>query len=179
VTKPAASQVIEAAADDAAGVVIAELITKEVENARAAAASIQGRGLAVISSSGTLVTLLFGLSALATKAQSFTLPSSVKLPLDLAAVFLVLAALAGIVTNAPRRSDVVALKNLSPLLEDQYWHAPAFEAKREVARTQLAVAQAARTLNIRAARCLLTAIAFELAGVASVMWSVMALIASV
>lgn len=48
---------------DQAGVVIAEVIRQELESSRTAAASLQSRGLAVISSAGTLVALLFGLSA--------------------------------------------------------------------------------------------------------------------
>lgn len=165
-----------AAGDETGGKVVSAVIVAELESARAAAASVQGRGLAVISSAGTLVTLLFGLSALATKAQNFTLPPSTRLPLVLAAVFLVLAAVAGLVTNAPRRSDVMALKALKPLIEGDLWHVPAFYAEQEVARTRLAMADNARELNRRMARFLAAAITLEIAGVACVTWAVLSLI---
>lgn len=85
-----------------AGPLIADLITKELDAEESVTASLQSRGLAVISSSGTLVTLLFGLSAVATTAQHLELQAAAKPPLYLAAVLLVAAAIAGIVTNAPR-----------------------------------------------------------------------------
>ncbi|MBN9742406.1 hypothetical protein DMP23_15055 [Amycolatopsis sp. A1MSW2902] len=161
------------------GPVIASLIDKEIDNARANASSLQVRGLAVISSSGTLVTLLFGLSALSTKAQNFVLPDAVKLPLYLAAALLVLAAAAGIFTNAPRRSDAIALKNLTPLIaEDRYWNAPSIYAEREVAKTRLTVLQNSRAINISTARTLLVAIVLEIAGVACVTWAVTSLVSA-
>jgi hypothetical protein len=161
-----------------AGLVIAELVAKELDNEHAVSASIQARGLAVISSSGTLVTLLFGLSALATKAQNFKLPASTKPPLYIAAILLVAAAVVGIVTNAPRKSEATALARLSPLLDSPYWEYPAVQARQEVAKTQLTVVQAARKRNRFRARFLLGSIILEIVGVASVMWAVIALIAN-
>lgn len=161
------------------GTVIASLIDKEIDNVRANASSLQVRGLAVISSSGTLVTLLFGLSALSTKAQNFTLPGDVKLPLYLAAALLVFAAAGGIFTNAPRRSDAIALKKLTPLIaEDQYWNAPSAYAERKVAKTRLTVLQNSRAINISTARTLLVAILLEIAGVACVTWAVTSLVST-
>src|SRR5580704_4085073 len=116
-----------------AGPLIAGLITRELDAQRAITASLQSRGLAVISSSGTLVTLLFGLSAVATTAEP---------PLYVAAVLLVAAAVAGIVTNAPRSVKATALARLRPLVESPYWEYPAGPAHQEVARTQLAAAEA-------------------------------------
>lgn len=164
--------------EEQGGTVIAEAVVHETEAARSAAVSIQTRGLAVISSAGTLVTLLFGLSALATKAATFTLPPAAKLPLYLAVAFLISAAIAGIATNAPRRSDVMALENLRPLIEDDLWHVPSFHAEQEIARTRLAIALNARALNVTMARFLLAAIILEIIGVTCVMWATIVLIAS-
>lgn len=166
------------AADAAqAGPFIAGLITKELDAEESVTASLQSRGLAVISSSGTLVTLLFGLSAVATTAQHFKLPAAAKPPLYLAAVLLVAAAVAGIVTNAPRGSKVTALQRLAPLVESPYWEYPVGPAQQEVARTQLAAAAAARAGNQVRARYLLAGIILEIAGIASTMAAVIALIA--
>jgi hypothetical protein len=161
---------------DQAGIVIADVIQQELESIRTAAASLQSRGLAVISSAGTLVTLLFGISALATQADTFTLPATTKPPLYLAASFLVLAAVAGIATNAPRRSDAMALSRLRPLLDDTLWQVPAFHAEQEVARTRLSMAENARSLNRTTATVLLIAIGLEIAGVACVVWASVSLI---
>jgi hypothetical protein len=161
-----------------AGPLIADLITKELDTEQAAADSLQSRGLAVISSSGTLVTLLFGLSAVATTAQHFKLPAAAKPPLYVAAVLLVAAAISGIATNAPRGSKLTALRRLRPLLESPYWDYPAEPARRQVARTQLAVAEGARAANRIRARFLLAGIILEIAGIASTMVAVIALIAN-
>lgn len=163
---------------EVAGPVIAQLITSEVERAQAATVSLQSRGLAVISSSGTLVTLLFGLSALATNVEGFTLSGWTKLPLIVAASFLVLAAIAGIATNAPRQRHALGLEQLGPLLDDEMWSARAREALQATARAQLAIAKAARVANGRMARFLLVGIVLEIAGVASIAWAVIALIGS-
>lgn len=160
-----------------AGPLIAALITKELDTEQSVTASLQSRGLAVISSSGTLVTLLFGLSAVATTAQHFRLPGVAKPPLYLAAVLLVAAAVAGIMTNAPRGSKVTALQHLGPLLEQPYWDFPVGPAQQEVARTQLAAAEAARARNNTRAHWLLIGIILEIAGIASTMAAVIALIA--
>jgi hypothetical protein len=162
-------------ADEAssAGHLISALIAKELENSRTTATSVQARGLAVISTSGTLVTLLFGLSALATKTQNLTLTSGMRMPLYLAAIFLVLAAVAGLATNAPRRKDLVAFTSLRRILDsDQDWNAPAFHAERAIARAQLTIAETARNLSIRMARFLQVAITLELLGIGCVVWAV-------
>jgi hypothetical protein len=166
------------AGGDQAGPLIADLITKELDAEQAATDSLQSRGLAVISSSGTLVTLLFGLSAVATTSQHFKLPAGAKPPLYVAAVLLVLAAISGIATNAPRGSKLTALRRLGPLLESPYWEYPAGPARREVAKTQLAVAEGARAANRLRARFLLAGIVLEIAGIASTMVAVIVLIAN-
>lgn len=137
------------------------------------AASLQSRGLAVITSAGTLVTLLFGLSALATKAEGFQLTSAITLPLSLAAGLLVLAAMAGIVTNAPRHRQVIGLDGLAPLLDDELWTK---DAKHAIRARQLAIATDIRRANRTMARCLLAGVALEICGIACVTWAVIALL---
>jgi hypothetical protein len=63
--------------------------------------SLEQRGIAVITSSGTLVTLLFGLIAVVTSSKTFALPTRVHGWLAAAAILFVLAALAGIAMNIP------------------------------------------------------------------------------
>ena len=74
--------------------------------------------------------------------RHFKLPAAAKPPLYVAAVLLVVAAVAGIMTNAPRSSKGTALSRLRPL-----------------------------------GRYLLAAIILEIAGIASTMAAVIALIA--
>ena len=66
----------------------------------------EARGVTVITTSGTLATLLLGLIAIATKStQTFTLPDASKTPLGLALVAFAVAALLAIFTNVPRSVD--------------------------------------------------------------------------
>lgn len=63
--------------------------------------SLEQRGVAVITTSGTLVTLLFGLIAVITSSKTFVLPTRVHGWLVAAAILFVMAALAGILMNVP------------------------------------------------------------------------------
>lgn len=175
-TPPESRSATEGTGGELAGPVIAALITHELEIARGRASSLQARGLAVISSAGTLVTLLFGLSALATKAENFALPSSTKLPLAMAAVCLIAAAVAAIWTNAPRKVGGIALTDLESMITGELWRRPAAGAQQKVAVAQLRMAQGERAVNKDIARKLAIAICLEIAGIACVAWAVIALI---
>lgn len=159
-----------------AGPVIIGLIDAEIAVSRARTSSYQTRGLAVISSAGTMVTLLFGLSALATKAQDFAMPTTVVVPLCLAAAFLVLSAVAAIWTNAPRRVEGVTLTDLGAKLDADRWNRPAHRAQQAMAPAQLKVAESERKVSRNVAWTLLFAITLEIAGIACVAWAVLALI---
>lgn len=63
--------------------------------------SFESRGITVITTSGTLVTLLFGLVAVVTGAEKFTLPEGSHGYLVAAVGLFVAAACLGIVTNMP------------------------------------------------------------------------------
>ena len=63
--------------------------------------SLEQRGIGIITSSGALVTLLFGLIAVITSSKTFVLHARVHGWLAAAAILFVLAALAGIVMNVP------------------------------------------------------------------------------
>jgi hypothetical protein len=161
-----------------AGPVIAELIAKELDNARSSIASVQSRGLAVVTTSGTLVTLLFGFSAFVTKAQNYTLPSAAKLPLYLAAGLFVLAAVAGIVTNAPWWRKTIDVNELDNLIADPLWGADAESAAKRVAEARLTVVKSLRSANTVIAWILLGGIVLEILAIAAVTWAVFVLIST-
>src|SRR5262249_50095150 len=76
-------------------------IQKLLDDERAQQASLEQRGLAVISTSATLGSLLFGLVAVLTEATDFILPGSAKTGLAIALAAFALAALFGLLTNLP------------------------------------------------------------------------------
>lgn len=71
-------------------------------------ASFEQRGLAVITTSGALVTLLFALAALSTKeSQTFVLPDRARGWLEAALVSFFFAAVAALITNVPLGYEAV------------------------------------------------------------------------
>src|SRR4051794_38201016 len=82
--------------------VYGEFIKDELDVQDKRKASFEQRGLAVITTSGTLVTLLFALAALSTKeADTFSLPHGAKVWLLIALGFFFVSALFALLTNAP------------------------------------------------------------------------------
>src|SRR5215207_5830795 len=81
----------------------AKYIDEQTAAQEARKTSLEQRGLAVITTSGALVTLLFGLTALSVRPDSrFVIPDVAAALLVVALAFFVLAALLAIVTNLPR-----------------------------------------------------------------------------
>lgn len=81
--------------------VYADFVKSLVDAEGSRKSSLEQRGIAVITTSGTLVTLLFGLIAVITSSKTFILPSRVHGWLAVAAIMFVLASLTGIVINIP------------------------------------------------------------------------------
>lgn len=160
-----------------AGPDVVKLIEKMLDDERASKASAQARGIAVITTSGTLVTLLLAFGALATrKSATFTLPSTLKLPLTLASLLLVLAACVGLTINAPdTKATQLDLPNLHEALA-RLWNSPPEDVTCGIAMDQLDVLIDARRLNARRAWLLAIAIAIEILGIACATWAVVALV---
>lgn len=81
---------------------IPQLIIDQLAEERARKTSLEQRGIGVITTAGVLVTLLFGLSALATKNQAYVLPDPARWTLIVAVALFGLASLLGLLTNLPR-----------------------------------------------------------------------------
>jgi hypothetical protein len=126
----------------------------------------------VITTSGTLVTLLFGLTAGLTAASGFKLPGGARLPLLLALIAFVIAAGFGIVTNMPLRYQEMTPQGLGKLVNARYWTAPPAVGELRVAQAQVAVLSAARTANDLKVSLLIAAISAELLAVAFLAWAV-------
>ncbi|MEU1309648.1 hypothetical protein ABZ419_12240 [Streptomyces cinnamoneus] len=159
---------------------IVKLIEKLLDDERSARASAQTRGLAVITTAGTLVTLLLAFAALATRRQAvFALPSGLKVPVVLASVLLVVSAIIGLAANAPLRKTVeLDVSNLEKALSLDCWDAAPRDVIRGIAHDQAEVLVDARRLNAFRARMLISAIALEIAGIACTAWAVIALVAA-
>lgn len=139
---------------------VTSLLTYEMSTRKP---SLEQRGAAVITSSGTLVTLLFALVGAITVATGYTLPNTSRYWLGAALVAFVAAAVIALWTNIPRDygEPNITADDLTNL-----WTGTASEAGLDVARNQLEQVAQARSVNARKARILVGAIATEIVGVA-------------
>lgn len=141
--------------------VYGEFIKDELEAQDKRKASFEQRGLAVITTSGTLVTLLFALAALSTKqAATFTLPSSARDWLFGALVLFFFSALAALLSNAPFVYQAVPAKNIRERLREKPPRS-SDAATRDVAFSRLDALESAKKLNGIKGWALLTAMALE------------------
>jgi hypothetical protein len=140
---------------------IAEQIAREEDRKK----SIEARGVTVITTSGTLATLLLGLAALTTRSSAtFTLPASAEDPLEWSLIAFATAALASIFTQLPLQYKEASTAGLRGLVEE-YWNDSEEEALDAVARNRLNVLKRAKQLNGLKAWALFAAVLAEAAAV--------------
>ena len=130
--------------------------------------SLEQRGLAVITTSGVLVTLLFGLTALSVRrAATFVIPDTAAVLLVVALVFFVLAALCAIFTNLPRSYEGVTVAALRGAVKDR-WDDSEEVASQMVALTRLKTLASAKKNNDAKGIALVAAMCLEILAVALV-----------
>ena len=132
--------------------------------------SIEQRGLAVITTSGALVTLLFGLTTLTTKrGPTYDIPNWAASCLIVALGLFILAAVSAIVTNVPRSYQGVTVDALRAAVKGRRWEEDTeAEASKMVALTQLTVLEAAKKVNTQKGRFLIAGMVLEIFAVALV-----------
>jgi hypothetical protein len=148
-----------------------DLVKEQLTEERARKASLEQRGIAVITSSGTLVTLLFGLTALATKAQNYQLPAPADIALAAAAVLFVLAALMGIAVNWAFYYIEVEPDGLRGL-QDENWAGDEGDAAKAVTAAWTDIIDDARSNNARKGKLLRGAMLVEAGGLTAVLAAV-------
>lgn len=144
-----------------AGSVYGKVLDDQVAKETARQQGIEQKGLAVITTSGVLVTLMFGLGALTTSAKQFVLPA-VGTPWLVASVLLFLAAaVLAILTNWPGGYQALDQRSLLRMTGLVSWNGPADDASRRIAQANAQIVVIARVTNTRKALLLSTSIAFE------------------
>ncbi|MFL5924558.1 MAG: hypothetical protein ACJ743_09985 [Gaiellaceae bacterium] len=146
------------------GEAYAVFIEKELADQRASKTSMEQRCIAVVSTSGVLVTLLFGFAAIARKSSEFQVPDSARLWFYLALGSFVIAAVAGLVGNSPRKYRGAKSAALEHLLREK-WSDPPRVARRRVARTHVVIYHSYRRVNRFKAFVLTAAITSEVVAV--------------
>lgn len=129
--------------------------------------SFEQRGVALVTTAGALVTLLFGLAAFATTGKIEQLPHDAKTWLAVALVVFVIAAVLALATNfpfiydAPKAAAIRGRLKETPIRDED-------AALRDIAFTRLTMLEDAKTKNKWKGRLLFTAMAFEVGAVAFV-----------
>jgi hypothetical protein len=137
---------------------------------------LESRGVTVITTSGTLATLLLGLTAIASQAKStFTLRADAKLPLAIALGAFVLASLLAIYTNKPLEYDEARIEGVRKMIREK-WDVAEAEALKDVAMNQLGVLAKAKSNHATKAWVLVFAMVAEAAAVFSLFASMLAIL---
>ena len=133
--------------------------------------SLEARGITVITTSGSLATLLFGLVALITRSEDFVLPTKAHGPLGLAVGAFTLAAVGGLLVNLPlfyKGADPAGLRGLL----NHCWEEPEAAARLRVAATKVKFLDRAQSVNGVKAWVLILAMLAEVVGIGGVAQSV-------
>ncbi|TFV53160.1 hypothetical protein [Blastococcus sp. TF02A-35] len=130
-------------------------------------ASLEQRGLAVITTSGALATLLFGLTALVSGAEGFDLPRQAGGPLGVALVAFAVAALLALLTNVPLPYANAALGDTADELR-VLWSKGREHALKLITGTRVKMLKRARAMNDVKAWLLIAAMLAEVIGVGAV-----------
>jgi hypothetical protein len=145
------------------------LIDEQLAEERATKNGLEQRGLAVITTSGILATLVFGVAAFATQTQKFTLHEPEQGLLAAALVCFVAAAAAALMAVQPRSYAEAKIEKLKERVSPEEWfRKDVLEAYRRDALLNVRIIEVSRQANGCKARWLTGAIILEVVAVGSV-----------
>lgn len=137
------------------------LLLDQPTDERAKKGALEQRGIAIISTSGTLVAIVLGFVALATRSQSYTLPPTAVLLLVLALAGLVAASAGGLLINMPARTPIIDAGELAEVAEQADWNRVNPDSLRAEYRIQAKLLIELRKVNRVRARLLIFALLVE------------------
>jgi hypothetical protein len=144
-----------------------DLVKEQLTEERARKTSIEGRGITVITTSGTIVTLLFGITTLASKATNYALPFWAAITLAAAGILFIGASVLALATNwalTYKEVDIPGLRGL----QDEDWSADEGEAGKAIVDAWTDIIETARSKNGSKATVLRAAMAVQLLAFAAV-----------
>jgi hypothetical protein len=123
-----------------------------------------------VASAGGLVTILFGLLAIASRADQrvVTVPHSARVLVVVALPFLFAAALAGIAAGVPLLYDVPERERLDRLVADDVWRGSGVKTAQRLADAKLGMLKTSRERNRFKGFALIVGFAAEAVAVALV-----------
>lgn len=157
--------------------IYAAVIDRELQRETERTTSLEQRALAVITSSGILVSLIFGFGALIKGQGSLHLPQAARVFLVLALVAFVIAAIMSLLTNRPRPYKPLGVKpDLERMVAD-LWSISGDKAQRSIAEFRVGEVDRWRDNNKIKAAHLQRAIAMECWGIGSLVISMIIILA--
>lgn len=160
---------------DSAGEVFADFVKDQLEQEDKRRASLETRGVGVITVSGTLVTLLFGISAVVTKNAAFTAPAEVRQRLSWALLAFAVSSVIAIGTTMPLATQIVDATRLGPEIQHR-WGSTLDAAQKKITGTRVADLTSAQRVNTIKSLLLMTAVSAQVVAVLLLAWSVSGLL---
>jgi putative alpha-1,2-mannosidase len=160
---------------DTAREVLADFVKDQLEQEDKRRASLETRGVGVITVSGTLVTLLFGISAVVTKNAAFTAPAEVRHRLSWALLAFAVSSVIAIGTTMPLATQIVDANRLGPELQRR-WDGTLDAAQKQITGTRMADLSSAQRINTIKSLLLMTAVTAQVVAVLLLAWSVSGLL---
>jgi hypothetical protein len=148
-----------------AGHVYAEFVKKRIEEEERRTSSLQARGLAIVSTSGALVTLLFGIGSITLRSQQYVAPMNVRILLVFGAAVFGLAAVSGLAANIPRSYAIPDVTDLLQRFSDKSWSMERLVAEQEVADSYTRQLHPAERGTINTAFCVKLGVGLEVLAV--------------
>ncbi len=153
---------------DDIGMVLAAELDKSFSAEREKKATSASKGLSIITTSGALVTLLYGLITIANSKNAGSTRGVASGFLFAGIALFATASILGVYLNAPSRYLEIDPASLTSMTAPEIWSADSEEARRELALARIKMLQNWRKVNGSKARVLVAAISLEAAGVAAV-----------
>jgi hypothetical protein len=154
-----------------AGAVYSSFIESQLAEERSSKSSLENRGITVITTSGSVVGVLFGLLAVIGGTTQFELPAEARSWFGVALVALTLSAIGGLLVNMPlayEEADPEALKSLLFNPDGSWapeWEESAIEGSKRVAQANIKLLGVARKKNRVKSRILFYSQITEVVGV--------------
>jgi hypothetical protein len=139
-------------------------VAAQIRSQETRKSSFEQRGLAVITTSSVLVSLLFGLTATLKGTAGYQLPHASRFPMLASLACFLVSAIAAIATNLPLPYRGVTVEALKAKLGQQGTDTATL-ARREVALTDLGVLERAKEQNQRKGKALILAIRVEITAI--------------
>jgi hypothetical protein len=128
--------------------------------------SLQARGLAVVTTSGTLVTLIFAVAQFVLRSRAVVrVPDASRWMLTIAAAVFVGAAICGLVANIPRDLGRPVSSEIAEKIDSE-WSKSGVSAEKTVALTRARQLQKLESVNDVAAWAVLAGLATEVFAIA-------------